>query len=103
MKKEIDQAKKRAKEKKSLEKHVFYYKEVVKENEASIMKLQSDLEKLSELHSKEEETHKAELETARKSVKAAEEYCAGRFAVFSETLAGELRVASRDNVWCPVN
>ena len=53
MKKEIDQAEKRAKEKKYLEKQVFYYKKVVEENEANITKLQSDLEKVSKLRSKE--------------------------------------------------
>src|SRR3954470_24221602 len=89
MKKEIDQAEKRAKEKKALEKSLHHYKETVKENEASIAKLESDLAKLSELRTKEEKDHKAELESTRKSVKDAKEYCARRFAVFSETLSGE--------------
>ena len=90
MKKEIDQAENRAKEKKSLEKQVLFYKKAIEENEASITKLQSDLEKVSELRSKDQEKHKAELETTRKVVRTAEEYCAGRFAVFSETLSGRL-------------
>ena len=87
MKKEIDQVERRAKEKKTLEKQVSELQEIEKKKDAAIAKLQSDLEKLSELRSKEKETHKSELETAQKAVKVAEEYCAGRFAVFSETLA----------------
>src|SRR4051812_49175001 len=99
MKKEIDQAEKRAKEKKALETSLHYYKKAVTENEANIAKLESDLEKLSELRTKEEENHKAELETTRKAVRAAAEYCARRFAVFSETLSSELCDIFLENVW----
>src|SRR3954469_14084291 len=53
--KEIDQAEKRAKENKSLEKQVHFYKKTIEENEASITKLQSDLAKVSELRSKDQE------------------------------------------------
>ena len=53
MKKEIDQAERRAKEKKSWEKQVLYYNKAIDENEASITKLQSDLAKVSELRSKD--------------------------------------------------
>ena len=89
MKKEIEQVERRAKEKKALETSLYHYKQAVKENEACISKLESDLEKLSELRAKDEKKHQAELETTRKAVKTAEEYCTGRFAVFSETLSGE--------------
>ena len=87
--KEIDQVERRAKEKKALETSLYHYKQAVKENEACITKLESDLDKLSELRAEDEKKHQAELETTRKAVKAAEEYCAGQFAVFSETLSGE--------------
>src|SRR3954462_12539539 len=90
MKKEIDQAKKRAKEKKVLEKQVASHKKTIEENEAAISKLQSDLQKLSELRSKEQEDHQAELATTRESVKNAEEYCAGRFSSFSEMLSSKI-------------
>ena len=90
MKKEIDQAENRAKEKKALEKQVQSYKKTIKENEANITQLQTDLAKVSELRSKDQEAHKAELEATREAVKTAEQYCAGRFAVFSETLSGRL-------------
>ena len=89
MKKEIDQVEKRAKAHKALETSLHYYKQAVKENEACISKLESDLEKLSELRAEDAKKHEAELETTRKAVKAAEEYCAGWFAVFSQTLSGE--------------
>src|SRR3954464_7659734 len=79
MKKEIEQAEKRAKEKRVLEKQVASHKKTIEENEAAISKLQSDLQKLSELRSKEQEEHKAELAATRESVKNAEEYRAGRF------------------------
>ena len=90
MKKEIEQAEKRAKEKKVLEKQVASHKKTIEEHEATISKLQSDLEKLSELRSKEKEDHDAELVTTREAVKNAEEYCAGRFASFSELLSSEM-------------
>src|SRR3954466_4298207 len=80
MKKEIEQAEKRAKEKKALEKQVVSHKKTIEENEAAISKLQSDPQKLTELRSKEQEEHKAELAATRESVKNAEENCAGRFA-----------------------
>jgi septal ring factor EnvC (AmiA/AmiB activator) len=89
MKKEIEQVERRAKEKKALETSLHHYKQAVKENEACISKLESDLEKLSELRAEDEKKHQAELEATQKSVRTAEEYCAGRFAVFSETLSGE--------------
>src|SRR3954471_20361405 len=52
MKKEIDQAEKCAKEKKTLEKNLLHYKEAMKVKEATITKLEFDLAKLSELHTK---------------------------------------------------
>ena len=75
MKKEIDQAEKRAKEKNFLEKQVHFYKKAFEENEASITILQSELEKVSELQSKDQETHKAELETTRQAVRTSEVLC----------------------------
>src|SRR4051812_8239916 len=89
MKKEIEQVERRAKEKKTLDTSLYHYKQAVKENEACISKLESDLEKLSKLHAEDEKKHQAELETTRKAVRTAEEYCAGWFAVFSEALSGE--------------
>jgi len=90
MKKEIEQAEKRAKEKKILEKQVASHKKALEEKEAAISKLQSDLQKLSELRSKDKEDHEAELAATRESVKNAEEYCAGRFASFSEMLSSKM-------------
>ena len=90
MKKEIEQAEKRTKEKKVLEKQVAGHKKTIEEHEATVSKLQSDLQKLSELCSKEQEEHKAELATTRESVKNVEEYCAGRFASFSEMLSSNV-------------
>ena len=90
MKKEIEQAEKRAKEKKVLEKQVASHKKTIEENETAISKLQSDLQKLSELRSKEKEEHQAELATTQESVKNDEEYCAGRFASFSEMLSSKM-------------
>ena len=90
MKKEIEQAEKRAKEKKVLEKQVASHKKTIEENEAAISKLQSDLQKLSKLRSKEQEEHQVELSTTRESVKNVEEYCAGRFASFSEMLSSKM-------------
>ena len=84
MKKEIEQADKRAKEKRVLEKQVASHKKTIEEHEAAISKLQSDLQKLSELRSKEKEDHEVELAATQESVKNAEEYCAGIFALFSE-------------------
>ena len=89
MKKEIERAEKRAKEKKALEKQVVSHKKTIEEHEATISKLQSDLQKLSELHSKDKEDHEVELAATRESVKNAEEYCAGRFASFSELLSSK--------------
>src|SRR3954470_23211140 len=82
MKKEIEQTEKRAKEKKTLENQVAAQRKTIEEKEASLSKLQSDLQKLSELHSKEKEEHETELAATRESMKNAEEYCAGRFASF---------------------
>ena len=45
MKKEIDQAEKRPKEKNALEKQVHAYKKTIEENEVKITELQSDLAK----------------------------------------------------------
>ena len=90
MKKEIEQAEKRAKEKKALENQVASHKKTIEENEASLSKLQSDLQKLSELRSKEQEEHKAELAVTREAMKNVEEYCAGRFASFSEMLSSKM-------------
>src|SRR3954466_3536146 len=89
MKKEIEKAERRAKEKLSLEKQIVGHKQTIEEHEATISKLQSDLQKLSELRSKEKEEHDAELATTRASVKSAEEYCAGRFASFNEFLSSK--------------
>jgi uncharacterized coiled-coil protein SlyX len=89
MKKEIEQAERRAKEKLALEKQIAGQKQTIEEHETTISKLQSDLQKLSELRSKDKEEHDAELATARASVKTAEEYCAGRFASFSELLSSK--------------
>src|SRR3954463_14471374 len=89
MKKEIEQAERRAKEKMTLGKQVAGHKRTIEEHEATISKLQSDLQKLSELRSKEKEEHEVELATTRESVKNAEEYCAGRFASFSELLSSK--------------
>src|SRR3954471_24140869 len=97
MKKEIEQTEKRAKEKKTLENQVVALKKVIEEKEASLSKLQSDLQKMSELHSKEKEEHDVELAATRESVKNAEEYCAGRFASFSELLS------SKTCFWCASN
>src|SRR3954469_17245034 len=94
MKKEIEQAEKRAKEKMVLEKQVASHKKTVEEHEATISKLQLDLQKLSELRSREKEGNEAELATARESVKNAEEYRVGRFASFSELLSSKL------SFWC---
>ena len=90
MKKEIEQAEKRAKEKKVLENQVASHKKTIEEHEATISKLQSDLHKLSELRSKEKKEHDIELAATRESVKNAEEYCAGRFASFSEMLSSNI-------------
>ena len=90
MKKEIENVTKRAKEKRVLESQVAGCKKTIEEQEGTISRLQSDLQKLSELRSKEKEDHDAELAAAREAVKNVEEYCAGRFAVFSESLSSEL-------------
>ena len=73
-----------------MEKQVASHKKTIEENEAAISKLQSDLQKLSELRSKEKEDHEVELAATRESVKNAEEYCAGRFASFSEMLSSKM-------------
>src|ERR1043165_4329146 len=93
MKKEIEQAEKRAKEKKALEKQIVYYKKAIEENEASIAILEPDLQKSSELRETEKEAHKAELKKTQNAVKTAEEYCAGRFSSFSEMLSSKLSCA----------
>src|SRR3954469_7875659 len=90
MKKEIEQTEKRAKEKKAPENQVDAQKKAIEEKEASLSKLQSDLQKLSELRSKEKEEHETELAATREFVKNAEEYCAGRFASFSEMLSSKM-------------
>src|SRR3954466_14186025 len=61
MKKEIEQTEKRAKEKKALENQVAAQKKTIEEKEASLSKLQSYLQKLSELRSKEKEENETEL------------------------------------------
>ena len=78
MKKEIEQAEKRAKEKKVLEKQVASHKKALEEKEAAISKLQSDLKKLSELRSKDKEDHEAELAATREmlSSKMSSLHCA---------------------------
>src|ERR1041385_7639099 len=90
MKKEIEQIEKRAKEKKVLEKQVASHTKALEEREAAISKLQSDLQKLSELRSKDKEEHEAALAATRESVRNAEEYCVGRFASFSEMLSSKM-------------
>ena len=92
MKKEIDQAERRAKEKKLLEKQVQELLEVKKKDDAALAKLQSDLEKVSNLRSKDKEVYECELEKSQKMLVNAENYCAGRFDVFSEKLAGEFNL-----------
>ena len=49
MKKELEQTERRAREKKSLEKQVHDFQETKKKDDVMIAKLQSDLQKLSEL------------------------------------------------------
>ena len=66
------------------------HKKTNEEHEAAISKLQSDQQKLSELRSKEKEDHEVELAVTRESMKNAEEYCAGRFASFSELLSSKM-------------
>ena len=75
MKKEIDQAERRAKAK--------------KKDDAALAKLQSDLEKVSDLRAKEKEVYECDLEKSRQMLVDAENYCTSRFDVFSEKLAGE--------------
>ena len=89
MKKEIHQAERRAKEKKLLEKQVQELLEAKKKDDAALAKLQSNLEKNSDLQSKEKEVYECELEKSRQMLVDAENYCASRFDVFSEKLAGE--------------
>ena len=89
MKKEIDQAERRAKEKKLLEKQVQELLEAKKKDDAALAKLQSDLEKVSDLQAKEKELYEFELEKSQQMLEDAENYCAGRFDVFSEKLVGE--------------
>jgi len=90
MKKEIENVSKRAREKKVLEGQVAGYKKTLEEQETIVNQLRSDLQKLSELRLKEKEEYEAELAAARESVKSAEEYCAGRFGAFSESLSSML-------------
>ena len=61
MKKEIDQAERRANEKLFLEKQVKELQDAKKKDEAMLAKLQSDLEKIIELRSREKDAHKAEM------------------------------------------
>ena len=89
MKKEIEQTERRAKEKKSLEKQVHDLQEAKKKDDVVIAKLQSDLEKLSELQTPEKKAFESELEKSQQSWLHAENYCAGRFDFFSEKLSGE--------------
>ena len=93
MKKEMEQAEKRAKGKKALEKKIVYYKKAIEENEASIAIIESDLQKSTELREKEQEGHKVELKKTHDAVKTAEEYCVGRFASFSEMLSSKFSCA----------
>ena len=94
MKKEIEQAKRRAKEKKSLEKQVQDLLEAKKKDDAMIAKLQSDLEKVSDLRTQEKKMYECEREKAQQTLVDVEKYCAGRFDVFSEKLAGDFYFAS---------
>ena len=89
MKKEINQAERQAKENLLLEKQVHELQEAKKKDEATLAKLQSDLEKVPELHAKEKATYESELEKSKQELIDAEGYCAARFDVFSEKLAGE--------------
>lgn len=82
MKKEIEQTDKRAKQMAS-------HKKALEEKESAISKLQSDLQKLSELRAKDKEEHEAALAAAREAVRSTEEYCTGRFAVFCEMLSSK--------------
>ena len=89
MKKEIEQTERHAKEKKSLEKQVHDLQEVKKKYDAIIAKLQSVLEKLSELRAQEKKAFDSELEKSQQSLLHAENYCAGRFDFFNEKLSSE--------------
>ena len=86
---EIDQSERQAKEKNLLEKQVQELLEAKKKDDAALAKLQSDLEKVSDLWSKEKELYECELNNSRQMLVDAENYCASRFDVFSEKLAGE--------------
>ena len=89
MKKEIEQTERRAKEKKALEKQVHDLLEAKKKDDAVIAKLQSDLEKVSELRTQEKKAYDSELEKSQQTMVDAENYCVGRFDVFSEKLSSE--------------
>ena len=88
MKKEIDQAERRAKEKKLLEKQVQELLEAKKKDDVALAKLQSNLEKVSDLQAKEKELYEFELEKSRQMLEDAENCCTGRFDVFSKKLTG---------------
>lgn len=87
MKKEIDQVKRRAKEKQTLVKQLQELQEAKKKDENSIAKLQSDLQKISELRQKEKERYDLELVQSKADLKAGEGFCAARFDMFSEKLS----------------
>ena len=89
IKKELEQTERRAKEKKSLEKQVHDLQETKKKDDAMIAKLQSDLQKLSELRVEEKKAFESELKKSQQSLEHAEIYCAGRF----EFLAKNCRVS----------
>ena len=89
IKKELEQTERRAKEKKSLEKQVHDLQETKKKDDAMIVKLQSDLQKLSELRVEEKKAFESELGKSQQSLQHAEIYCAGRFEFFSEKLSGK--------------
>ena len=77
MKKEIDQAKRCAREKRSLEKQVQELQDEKKKDEVTLAQLQSDLKKVIGQLSQGRHTHKTEMIEVEK-------YCAGRFAVVSK-------------------
>ena len=92
MKKEIEQAERRAREKKSLEKQIHDLQEAKKKDDALLVKAQSDLQKLSELRVEEKKAFESELKKSQQSLEHAENYCAGRFAFFSQKLSGKYLV-----------
>ena len=72
-----------------MEKQLQELLEAKKKDDGTLEKLQSDIEKVSELQSKEKELYVCELEKSRQMLVDAENYYASRFDVFSEKLYGE--------------